>query len=67
VDREAVVEASVGVAEPALELAPETAPVLGDPWEDVKWTQYRWTVYRGVAYDLTAFMDRHPAGEVVKG
>ena len=37
-------------------------PVLEDPWEDEKWTKYKWTVYRGVAYDLTAFMDRHPAG-----
>jgi acyl-lipid (7-3)-desaturase (Delta-4 desaturase) len=36
--------------------------VLEDPWEDSKWTKYKWTVYRGVAYDLTAFMDRHPAG-----
>ena len=22
----------------------------------------QWTVYRGVAYDLTAFIDAHPAG-----
>lgn len=22
----------------------------------------QWTVYRGVAYDLTSFIDRHPAG-----
>lgn len=33
-----------------------------DPWEDSKWQQYKWTVYRGVAYDLTSFIDRHPAG-----
>ena len=32
------------------------------PWQDSKWTQYKWTVYRGVAYDLTSFIDRHPAG-----
>jgi hypothetical protein len=29
---------------------------------DPKWVQYKWTVYRGVAYDLTSFMERHPAG-----
>jgi hypothetical protein len=34
----------------------------GDPWEGPQWRQYKWTVYRGVAYDLTAFIDRHPAG-----
>ena len=33
-----------------------------DPWEDQKWTQFKWTIYRGVAYDLTSFIDRHPAG-----
>lgn len=32
------------------------------PWTDQKWLQYKWTVYRGVAYDLTSFIDRHPAG-----
>ncbi|KAF8070962.1 acyl-lipid (7-3)-desaturase [Scenedesmus sp. PABB004] len=37
-------------------------PAGGDPWEDAKWTQYKWTVYRGVAYDLTSFVERHPAG-----
>lgn len=37
-------------------------PVGGDPWEDAKWAGYKWTVYRGVAYDLTSFIDRHPAG-----
>eukprot|EP00879_Flechtneria_rotunda_P002961 GHRR01003178.1.p1 GENE.GHRR01003178.1~~GHRR01003178.1.p1 ORF type:complete len:477 (+),score=112.19 GHRR01003178.1:211-1641(+) len=37
-------------------------PSGGDPWADPKWTQYKWTVYRGVAYDLTSFVDRHPAG-----
>ena len=37
-------------------------PSGGDPWEDEKWQQYKWTVYRGVAYDLTSFLDRHPAG-----
>jgi acyl-lipid (7-3)-desaturase (Delta-4 desaturase) len=40
----------------------ETLPTLEDPWEDPKWTQYKWTVYRGEAYDLTKFIDRHPAG-----
>jgi fatty acid desaturase (delta-4 desaturase) len=25
-------------------------------------TPLQWTVYRGVAYDLTSFIDRHPAG-----
>lgn len=37
-------------------------PVLEDPWEDPKWTKYKWTVYRGVAYDLTEFVEKHPAG-----
>ncbi|KAI8471451.1 MAG: fatty acyl delta4 desaturase [Monoraphidium minutum] len=37
-------------------------PSGGDPWEDPKWQQYKWTVYRGVAYDLTSFIERHPAG-----
>jgi acyl-lipid (7-3)-desaturase (Delta-4 desaturase) len=41
---------------------PELLPVLDDPWEDAKWTRYKWTVYRGIAYDLTSFMERHPAG-----
>jgi fatty acid desaturase (delta-4 desaturase) len=40
-------------------------PVLEDPWEDSKWTKYKWTVYRGVAYDLTSFMNRHPAGNTL--
>jgi len=30
--------------------------------EDPKWQQYKWTVYRGVAYDLTSFIENHPAG-----
>lgn len=30
--------------------------------EEQKWSQYKWTVYRGVAYDLTSFIRRHPAG-----
>ena len=34
----------------------------GDPWSDPKWAGTQWTVYRGVAYDLTAFIARHPAG-----
>ena len=42
--------------------APAPTPELSDPWEDAKWTQYKWTIYRGEAYDLTSFMDRHPAG-----
>ena len=44
--------------------APETSsrPALEDPWEDPKWTRYKWTVYRGEVYDLTSFMERHPAG-----
>jgi acyl-lipid (7-3)-desaturase (Delta-4 desaturase) len=61
------------IAAPEAPEAPDTAPPpaapqpvelseLEDPWEDSKWTQYKWTVYRGVAYDLTSFMDRHPAG-----
>eukprot|EP00892_Ulva_mutabilis_P003155 jgi/Ulvmu1/12840/UM098_0025.1 len=37
-------------------------PQLEDPWEDPKWTKYKWTVYRGEAYDLTDFIERHPAG-----
>ena len=50
----------------AVEQPPAAAAAVpsegGDPWMDSKWTQYKWTVYRGVAYDLTAFMERHPAG-----
>lgn len=42
--------------------APAVPSEGGDPWMDPKWVQYKWTVYRGVAYDLTAFMERHPAG-----
>jgi len=55
------------LAEPAV-APPEppastTAPAAGgDPWSDAKWAGMKWTVYRGVAYDLTAFIDRHPAG-----
>lgn len=40
----------------------QTLPQLEDPWEDPKWTKYKWTVYRGEAYDLTDFIERHPAG-----
>ena len=32
------------------------------PAADEKWIRYKWTVYRGVAYDLTDFIQRHPAG-----
>ena len=32
------------------------------PAADEKWSRYKWTVYRGVAYDLTDFIQRHPAG-----
>lgn len=49
---------------PELDAAPP-APASGDggdPWADPKWTGLQWTVYRGVAYDLTSFMKRHPAG-----
>jgi acyl-lipid (7-3)-desaturase (Delta-4 desaturase) len=41
---------------------PASQPSTSDPWSDSKWQQYKWTVYRGKAYDLTSFMDRHPAG-----
>lgn len=57
-------------ADPAPERAPQRAPEQqpqqpsstggGDPWSDPRWAGVKWTVYRGVAYDLTAFMDRHP-------
>lgn len=56
-------EREVAVAEqPAVEAPSAPVPAGGDPWEDAKWTKYKWTVYRGVAYDLTSFIDRHPAG-----
>ena len=35
---------------------------LQSPWQNSTWTRYKWTVYRGVAYDLTSFVERHPAG-----
>lgn len=45
------------------ELAPPTAPASpSSPWDSPKWQQYKWTIYRGVAYDLTSFVERHPAG-----
>ena len=40
----------------------QAAVAAQSPWQDSKWSQYKWTVYRGVAYDLTMFVDRHPAG-----
>lgn len=33
-----------------------------NPWTDERWRGVKWTVYRGVAYDLTKFIDAHPAG-----
>lgn len=42
--------------------AEQSKAALLSPWTDPKWLQYKWTVYRGVAYDLTSFIDRHPAG-----
>ena len=42
--------------------AEHSKAALQTPWSDPKWLQYKWTVYRGVAYDLTSFIDRHPAG-----
>ena len=33
-----------------------------NPWTDEEWRGVKWTVYRGVAYDLTKFIDAHPAG-----
>jgi fatty acid desaturase (delta-4 desaturase) len=39
-----------------------TQPPCAPRREDPKWQQYKWTVYRGVAYDLTSFIERHPAG-----
>ncbi len=50
---------SVLTAAPQVE---QVKQVPQSPWVDTKWTQYKWTVYRGVAYDLTSFIDRHPAG-----
>mmetsp|Transcript_33218 Transcript_33218/g.78780 ORF Transcript_33218/g.78780 Transcript_33218/m.78780 type:complete len:534 (-) Transcript_33218:142-1743(-) len=40
-----------------------SVPSGEDPWEDPRWTKYKWTVYRGVAYDLTDFVSKHPAGQ----
>lgn len=64
---------SVAPPRPRTSPAPESAPVGapapqqqpastggGDPWSDPRWVGVKWTVYRGTAYDLTAFMDRHP-------
>ena len=42
--------------------ADQVKPALQSLWQNSKWTQYKWTVYRGIAYDLTSFIDRHPAG-----
>ena len=42
--------------------ADQVKPALQSLWQNPKWTQYKWTVYRGIAYDLTSFIDRHPAG-----
>ncbi|KAL3159607.1 hypothetical protein ABBQ38_010018 [Trebouxia sp. C0009 RCD-2024] len=42
--------------------AERSEAALLSPWSNPKWLQYKWTVYRGVAYDLTSFIDRHPAG-----
>ena len=49
-------------AEPPVESFLAASPVGGNPWTDAKWTGYKWTVYRGVAYDLTSFIESHPAG-----
>lgn len=50
----------------AVQQPPATsAPSGGDPWNDAKWQGVKWTVYRGVAYDLTSFIERHPAGTML--
>lgn len=54
-------ERATATDEPVL-VPEQTLPQLEDPWEDPKWTKYKWTVFRGEAYDLTDFIDRHPAG-----
>lgn len=55
------------VAEQAQHTPSTSVPSGGDPWNDAKWQGYKWTVYRGVAYDLTSFIDRHPAGACGEG
>jgi acyl-lipid (7-3)-desaturase (Delta-4 desaturase) len=49
-----------------LDRAPDALPTAflpsADPWTDPKYAGVQWTVYRGVAYDLTGFLDAHPAG-----
>ncbi len=32
---------------------------------DEEWSSLKWTVFRGVAYDLTDFIPRHPAGALL--
>eukprot|EP00882_Tetradesmus_deserticola_P023525 GHRQ01025604.1.p1 GENE.GHRQ01025604.1~~GHRQ01025604.1.p1 ORF type:complete len:129 (+),score=38.95 GHRQ01025604.1:251-637(+) len=34
-----------------------------DPHSDPQWAGIKWTIYRGIAYDITAFIPRHPGGE----
>jgi cytochrome b involved in lipid metabolism len=36
---------------------------MQDPHTDSRWAGIKWTVYRGIAYDITAFIPRHPGGE----
>jgi len=43
-------------------LAAEPLDTSSNPWTDERWRGVKWTVYRGVAYDLTKFIDMHPAG-----
>ena len=42
--------------------APLELDTKSNPWTDERWRGVKWTVYRGVAYDLTKFIDAHPAG-----
>jgi fatty acid desaturase (delta-4 desaturase) len=49
----------------ASKLAPAAAQEqqLRDVHTDPRWAGIKWTIYRGVAYDITAFIPRHPGGE----
>ena len=57
------VNSKINAAAAVTQVAPQQADqVSSSLLEERKWSQYKWTVYRGVAYDLTSFVRRHPAG-----
>jgi len=50
---------------PALIMCSQVPACAAHACADEPWSSLKWTVFRGVAYDLTDFIPRHPAGALL--